>query len=441
MRAALFSTTLLVLLSSAARANPVDAFGFGSRGGAMANALTAIADDAAANYYNAAALARPREMSLEVGYRFAQPLLRTNGHDAGVDASRGWNIGLAVPSNIGPFRFAVGVAVFLPDQRLTRTRAIAFGRPYFSYYDNRPQRLFFVANLAVQIARGLYVGAGLTFMSRMSGNVALRGAVAISDPEDSSLVTQMDVDLLAVRYPQAGIRWDATRNLSFGLTYRHEFVLEAIQNFDITGSIGNPGLPPVVPNAFLSAKVRSLDLFQPLQVTGAVAARLLRSLVGTFELTYARWSTHPPGASEVDIVLDVGQFNSEVMTPPKRAYPPAGFRDVLVPRFAIEARARDGERLGVDVRGGYAYEPTPVPDQIGESSFIDMDKHTFSLGAGLEIKHLRPILTHPLVLDVHFGATYLPERVTRKWEPLHPIGDFRADGVVVQTGLSLRTRF
>ena len=66
------------------------------------------------------------------------------------------------------------------------------------------------------------------------------------------------------------------------------------------------------------------------------------------------------------------------------------------------------------MRGGYSYEPTPVPEQIGESSLADSDKHTFSIGAGLTLRRLQPILPGPMSIDAHFAVTYLPDRQNRK---------------------------
>src|SRR5439155_20953776 len=106
-------------------------------------------------------LVRGRDLRIDLGYRYAQPILRIDGRDVGVDAARGWQVGLVAPGSIGPFRFAFGVALWLPDQPLTRIRSLPFDQPRFAYYDNRLQRLFLAANLAIQIVPGLYVGGAL----------------------------------------------------------------------------------------------------------------------------------------------------------------------------------------------------------------------------------------------------------------------------------------
>jgi len=60
-------------IPSTTRANPIDAFGWGSRATAMGGAATAASEDAAANYYNPAGLVRGRDLRIDLGYRYAQP--------------------------------------------------------------------------------------------------------------------------------------------------------------------------------------------------------------------------------------------------------------------------------------------------------------------------------------------------------------------------------
>src|SRR5262245_50967075 len=120
----LLALALLLIVHGRAEANPIDAFGFGSRGPAMGSAVSAASEDASANYYNPAGLVRGRDLRIDIGYRYAKPQARINGQDLGVDASSGFALGLAAPGHIGPFRFAFGVALWLPDARLTRLRSL-----------------------------------------------------------------------------------------------------------------------------------------------------------------------------------------------------------------------------------------------------------------------------------------------------------------------------
>jgi long-chain fatty acid transport protein len=424
--------------SGAARANPADAFGLGSRGIGMGGAQTAAVDDTSANYYNPAALARSRDLRIDLGYRYAQPLLNLNGRDVGINPTRGLSAGILVPGALGPVRFAFGAVVWLPDQWMTRQRWLPYGQPRFVYYDNRTQRFLLSANLAVRLAPGLYIGAGLTFMSRTAGTVNLQGTVALGDPDTSSLVSKIDVDLLAVRYPQAGILWEVTSYLTLGVSYRHSFTLVIDQLFRIDGNIGSP---PVVTNGFFSTRSVANDLFQPWQLSAGASLRVSRALLVAFDLTFARWSEFPSAAAAVTIDYNVGVLNSKIHLASPPPYPSPGFHDIAIPRLGVEWRALDRDRLGLDVRGGYSYEPTPAPDQLGESNLVDADKHTLSCGLGLELKRLRPVLSKSLSIDAHFSLTVLANRSYRKLDPLDAVGPYQASGVIPQLGLTLRSRF
>jgi long-subunit fatty acid transport protein len=278
-------------------------------------------------------------------------------------------------------------------------------------------------------------------MSRTEGQVFLEGSLAVSDPDGSSLKGRVDVDLKAVRYPQAGILWEVSPRLAFGLCYRHSFSLKLDQSFRIDGSIGDPGVVPIVPSGHFAARAVSRDLFQPWQLQAGMSARLHRALLVSIDLAYVRWAEFPVPVSQLDLDVDVGQFNDMLKLPRSRTYPGADFHDIVVPRIGVEWRALDRPRVGLDVRGGYAYEASPVPEQIGESSFADSDKHTFSAGLGVEVRRLGPVLPLPLSLDAHVAVTVLPDRVNHKLDPRDPVGDFVAGGVVPQLGATLRTRF
>src|SRR6185295_10991521 len=145
--------------------------------------------------------------------------------------SRGLAVGVVLPGQILGVRFAFGATLFLPDQQVTRIRVLSFDQPRLQLYDNRSQRFYLAANLAVRLWRGLYVGGGLTFMSRSQGVVYLRGRVALSDPENSALESSTSVDLLAIRYPQVGLLFQVSQELSLAFVYRHKFLLELEQGF------------------------------------------------------------------------------------------------------------------------------------------------------------------------------------------------------------------
>jgi long-subunit fatty acid transport protein len=432
-------TLALVIVVAVARpvaANPADAFGFGARGQAMAGAQVAGANDTSAAYYNPALLASSPDIRIDLGYQAAVPQLTVDGNDAHVDNSRGMAIGLAVPGNLLGARLAVGAGVFLPDQHITRTRTLASSQPRFALYDNRPQRLFLAANLAVRLPRGISLGAGIAYMSSTQGTVGLQGTVGFPDPAVSQLALSMDVDLKTIRYPQAGVAWEVMPWLTLGASYRGGFRLDIDQAFDIRGNIGTPGFEPLVADAYLRLRSRAQDLFQPAQATIGAAAQLTPALSLAFDLAWHRWSVFENPAAKIDIDLDVGQFNDLVDIPPQEALPAPHYHNIAVPRLGLELR-----HAQIRWRAGYSFEPSPAPAQSGATNFIDNDKHTVAIGAGVDKLGLGGIILKPISFDLALAATLLPGREHDKLIAADPIGDYRSAGVVWSGSIMSRWRF
>lgn len=419
-----------------AAANPADLFGFGARGQALAGAQVAGADDTSANYYNPALLAGTGDIRIDLGYQLALPRLTVDGQDTGVDTSRGLAVGIAVPGKLLGARLAVGAGLFLPDQHITRTRTLASAQPRFALYDNRPQRLLLSANLAVELPGDLSLGAGIAYMSSTQGAVALDGIVGFPDANASQLDLAIDVDLKTIRYPQVGVAWRAKPWLTLGASYRGGFRLVLDQTFDVTGDIGSPGQDPLVMDGSLHLRSRAQDLFQPAQLTAGFDAQLTPCWSLAFDLAWHRWSVFENPAARIDIALDIGMFNDLVDIPPQEPLPAPHFHDIAVPRLGVEHTRGD-----VRLRAGYAYEPTPAPAQSGATNFIDNDKHTLSLGAGVDKAGLGGIVLRPISFDVALAATWLPARDHAKLVPADAVGDYRSGGLVLAGSVMSRWRF
>jgi long-chain fatty acid transport protein len=82
----------------------------------------------------------------------------------------------------------------------------------------------------------------------------------------------------------------------------------------------------------------------------------------------------------------------------------------------------------VPVRAGYAFERSPIPPQTGETNFVDADRHTVSVGVGVEVPVLR------VAVDAHAAISILPERIMMKQSPANLTGDYRAEGQMVNLG-------
>lgn len=440
------AAAIVLVWPAEARANPIDSFGLGSRGAAMASAQAALATDFSANYYNPAGLARGRDLRIAVGYLWAEPQLSMDGVDNDVDPAHGVSFGAAAPGRAFGIPFAFGIGLYLPDDRVSRVRSLTQRTPRWELYDNRTQRLYLAANLAVEPLPGLSVGAGLSFMSANSGTLGVRGFATYPDPALSELRHRVDADLKAVRYPQAGVRWAPVEWLELGAVYRGEFQLDLSLEAALEGDL-------LAFDAFTIEGVRvllesaSVNAFLPQQVVFGAAVRPRQDLVLTADLTWVDWSAYESPVSRVRYDLTVPipeelQDSVKIPAAPPGTDPlPPRFRDRFVPRVGAEWRRALSPSFELAVRAGWAFEASPVPDQTGEMNFVDADRHVLAAGLGLAMRLLPAVLPKPVELDLHGQLFLFEERTFHKKDPADPIGDYSADGTITAGGATLSAVF
>ena len=434
----LFMALGLVLLSlGGARANPLDVYGFGARAMGMANAYTAVAADPSASYYNPAGLAMTDRVQIDAGYVFTAPTLELNGQDTGVDSSSGMMAGILIPGDIGPVRLAFGMAVMLPDSRISRVRALPQFQPRFAMLDNRPQRVFITANLAVQVIEGLSVGGGVTFATNTKGGVQIEGTL-YSEAERALLSTAVEVDFETVRYPEAGITFKARPDLTLGLVYRGEVKVELDIGATIAGQIQELLGPKPVSGTFAVSSYNT-NLFSPQQVFLGAAWEPLAGTLLALDVGWLGWSRFPSDTARVHIDFELDLISTEGLIPPPVEVIEPHFRDVFTVRAGAEQTLPLASWADVALRAGYAFEPTPVPDQPGETSYVDNDKHLFTAGAGLSFLEPQvPDAPRPIQLDLSFQYFHYTERDYLKASPADLIGDFRATGHILSFGATAR---
>jgi long-chain fatty acid transport protein len=368
------------------------------------------------------------------------PSLFVNGLDLGVDSSRGIAVALSAPGQIGKIHLALAGGLFLPDQHVLRARALEADKPRFALYDNRPQRLFLGANLAFRIGSRLAVGGGIAYMAKTVASVDLVGRLGFPDPNDSDLALAIDADVKEIRYPQAGILFHATPWLDLGVSYRGGYKLVLENTVRVLADVGRED-DPVVENGRLELYALAQDLFQPEQWSAGLAAQLSHRLLLAFDASLHRWSRFENPATRIKLDIDAGMFNDLIDIPDTPPLPDPHYHDIVIPRLGAEYRLVESERHDLDLRAGYSYEPTPVPEQVGESNFIDNDKHTLSTGVGLTLRHWTDILPRPLRLDLFAAVTLLAPRSHHKISPVDPVGDYRSSGRLLQLGASSTWHF
>jgi long-chain fatty acid transport protein len=444
MRRALATVTALAAfaLARSAAANPMDAFGFGSRGPAMGNAVSADVVDASAGYYNPAGLARAPGIELSVGYFRASHYLKTNGTDNQVDPVSGLVGGIVLPGKILGIPVAFGVAVHLPDDRISRVRALRQEQPRWELYDNRNQRLFLAANLAISPWPWLQLGGGVSFMSSTAGRLDITGSANIFNATQSQLRHEVDAYLTAVRYPQAGARVELSKRAALALVYRGEFRLELDLRARLEGDLSQ------LTTAYYALAAYSVNAFLPQQVVFGGSFLPHDRVRVNADLTWVNWGAYIPPVASLTAALDIpppqGGWPPGI-TPPSQPTPTTivkpPFRDRIVPHVGVEVKALELPNWQVDLRGGWEWARTPIGLQDGVTNYVDRDRHTFSLGAGVRLIAPGKLLPGELRLDVHTTFSWLPTTLTTKRDPADLVGDYSAGGTIWSGGANLTVSF
>ena len=443
-RASLVSIALAVTagFEREAQAHEPWTYGYGSRAASMGGAIAADVNDFSANYYNPAGIVDDEGIRIGVGYFWAENNLRINDQDSGVKSSHGVTFGLAASGKIFGFPIGLGIATHIPDEGLSRLTALRQEIPRWELYDNRSSVIYLAANLAIRPWEFLEIGGGMSFLAATRGRFEITGAADLLQPYDSKLRHEVDVDLTSVRYPQAGVLVHLAKAASLALVYRGQTNLDLQLDGTIDATINAVGFE--VPLAY-ELQARTVQAFLPQQLVVGASWKPHPSLHINADVTWVNWSAY-----ENPTAKTIAKLEAEV--PPEFPVELPGelrqteleelyFSDRVVPRIGVEwyLPGFDDQSgmpiLRVPVRGGFVYEKSPVPPQTGTTNLVDSDRWTGSIGVGVEIPVAR------VSLDLHAAISSLPERITLKNSAANLIGDYRAEGEMINVGTTLKGTF
>ncbi|MEZ4402547.1 MAG: hypothetical protein R3B06_21165 [Kofleriaceae bacterium] len=378
----------------AARANPVELFGFGSRHGAHAGAGIADVDDMAATWMNPAGLAAGRR-TLTTGFLGAVSNLRIDDRRSPLSQPGGGLFGVTVPAPLGgPLagRIGLGLGMFVLPTSVVRITAVFPDQPLFPFYQGRSERLVVVPGLGVRVTDAIAVGVAANVLAGLGGDItAGEGATR-------ALEARVDEVVPAVARLIVGVRWALPRQLAVAAVYRQRFEVP----FDTTAHTEVAGEP-------IDLDLAASAQFSPHQVALGATWRPPGGALH-LDLGYARWSTYPGPFVAVSSALPlVGPLAAEL--------PAVPWHDTVAVRVGGDVD------LGSTVvgRAGYGFETSPVPaDQPGVTNLLDGPKHTVALGAS--ITWPRAVAGKPVTLSVHgqaqlVGARTLTKRILAAGDP------------------------
>jgi long-chain fatty acid transport protein len=238
-----------------------------------------------------------------------------------------------------------------------------------------------------------------------------------------------------VRYPQAGVRVALSPRIAVAAVYRGQSKLDLDVKARLAGDVSS------LTTALYQLETQSVNAFVPEQFVLGGAWQLTPRVRAMFDVTWMDWSAYVAPAAQLTTVLDVppppGGWPSTITpptAPPKMAVVPLRLHDRVVPHAGVEWQAWKQRSHSAFVRGGYEVMRSPFDGQSGLTSYVDRDRHSFSLGAGY-------VLAGMLSLDAHAQLAVLPTEATRKTNPADFTGDFTAGGRFFTLGVTATFAF
>jgi hypothetical protein len=380
----------IVLAASRAGASSADVFGLGPRASAQAGAVTATATDFSATYYNPAGLALSLTREVALGVLGSGSGLSIQGRRAGISDPLAVLVGARTPLPLGGAlenRLFFGLAVSSLPDAIVRVVSHKPDEAFFPLYDNRTQRLLVLPAIAVRLTSRLGLGFGVDYLAGAAGAIqATTGASRALEP-------RVDEALGAAAAVHAGARWDPTRWLGLGLAYRQSFSVPIVEDAQVRVA-GEP----------LNVVVTTNGLYAPDQVCGGISVKPRPGLSLNLDVTWARWSAWSGPYIQVKSTLPLaGEIEGEL--------PRVPLRDIATFHVGIEQLAYRSARLEVHARGGYGFDPSPIPSrQEGVTNLMDGAKHLIAVGGGLRLSRG----TRAITLDAHFGLQLVRERTYTK---------------------------
>lgn len=363
--------------AATARASVEDTVGLGPRAIALGGSYAARPGDFAATYYNPAGLSpggkradRGGFFELTAGAIYARPTLHVTGED-GQELSTpqtpdtaglllGSRFSLGQPFGIDGLNG--GLSLYLP-RRLFRWTIVPDDDLSWAMLTDRTLFPSLHAGVALRVTDWLSVGAGLRVLFDVE--TLTRGRVtdtsSATDPETGKGVvrTRTELGVHAKVFgrvsPLAGILLTPDDTLRFGLSYRHESLVD---DWGYTRITGVPGL------GNLGYNHRFAHYYEPSQATAAASATVAEDLELSFDLTFSDWSR---GLSTNHDSFGSGRFG-----------------DTWTPALGASWQALPALRL----LGGYRFVRSPIDNLGGPTNLLDNDRHVPSIGAELHLGRL-----------------------------------------------------
>ncbi len=386
-------TLLLLCAQPVLAAGMGDTYGFGSRAIALGGAFTAVADDYSAVYYNPAGLALQDGSSMTMEYNYGSPNIEVKnlyGQDLIIRASdgrirnnpneyRGGRDGLDNYApiigatfdvngmvNVSP-NIQMGLAISpTQNKKLYNIHSYPPDQPHFVNFGDNSSRVYIVLGLGFELVKDyFYLGAGAESMMFGDGMFYVDELTTTPDPSGQNVIAQMKQTSFMKNCLRGGFivtpLGDQSLRLAFNYRDKIELVIDPLPTV-ITMNNDTLGM----------AMVMGMEAFYSPQEFDFGLAYESDKFMVALDLNYLRWSSYEFSES--------AQYHYNIANTDLVGLGVSGpdFDDIVNVRLGFEYKLTPS----VNLMFGYAYLPTPVPNQSGRiTNYLDMDRHVISTGA------------------------------------------------------------
>lgn len=366
-----------------AYAGNIDTFGIGAKATALGGAFSAYADDVYAPYYNPAGLTQLKRMQFSAGLMVLDPELKARNYEV-VDLNTGATVlgptdtsdqsENLYPPNIGfgmpvTDNMAFGIAAYAPFGVDLKWESNYPDNPAaFNAFEQGIDRVVATPTLAYKMSDQWSFGAGVS-LGTASNHAKLWSYPLIA--RGISAYEDVDMDDDFNWSVNVGTMYKPIETVSIGLTYRSR------TDTKFEGDLELASLSPAEQAALGLPKTKfdvSLDgLDFPDQVQGGVRFAPTDRVSIEADVVWTHWNIIDNEVLETDdpVLIALLGGSSEQSTP-------RNWNNTTQVKAGIEWKATDMWT----VRGGWFYDPTPIPDDTFDVLWADADKNTYSVGLG-----------------------------------------------------------
>lgn len=434
----------LILSSTLASASPGELYGAGARAIGTAGVATALVEDGTAAFYNPAGLgigAASGKVSLSLGYFAGMPFMGIRRQSD--DEARLAAFPTQMPSSQGFVGFSalfplggklanhvgLGLMIHHPQDKLMSVRVLEPRLPQWPRYDGSSDRFELAAGFGIRFSDQLSVGLGMTALAGLGGTVDFAIDLFSRQMQRRSI----DFALKEVISPIVGVTFTPFEALRIAANYRGDMIVPISQpNAIDLGDLGQMVLD-----------VTGFSHYSPHQIALAVAYSATTNLRLTLEGKLDLWSLSPFPAMSVGVDMK-GEVPEALGLDRVMSFdtkdPAAGFRNTVTPGAAFEYTFPDG---ATRMRGGYAFRPSYIPDQIRPwSNFLDNNAHLFGIGATFQFHDPLEVFSRPMKFDVGAQGHVMQRRYVNKEQGrADPVGDYSFGGGALALAAGVRYEF